>query len=75
MLIIYQHNAMGMQNVEECHITLEHRNISEKKKLVIVSGRGHTAAMTSPIGVNEITRLRQQFVGMSAEVVPLSLKN
>lgn len=33
MLIIYQHNAMGMQNVEECHITLEHRDISEKKKI------------------------------------------
>lgn len=41
----------------------------------IVRRRGHAAPVACPVGVDELARLGQEFIGVRPEVVPLSLEN
>lgn len=44
-------------------------------RLRVVGGGRHAAAVARPVGVDELSWLGQEFVGVSPEVIPLSLRD
>lgn len=60
----------GKWNVPVCKVMAWNRIPSG-----IVGRRGHAAPVACPVGVDELARLGQEFIGVRPEVVPLSLEN
>lgn len=44
-------------------------------RLGVVRRGGHAATVACPVSVDEVSRLGQEFIGVSPEVIPLRLEN
>ena len=55
------------------HFKKNRLHLTKNHRLGIVCGCGHVAAGARPVGVHELARVVQQFVGVGTEVISLGL--